>query len=199
MKCLLGERAFSLCPQARFRKLSEEQAMKFTLGKKLALGFGVILALMVVSSTMSYLKSAAIKQIQDAALDRRVPSLDTARKLKGDLNQTASKARQAMLAGTDAKRREEAKKLLDDAWNAIDKDIAKLDELAPGWTVQAHRDQLAEIKKQLPKLHEFEDRAIEQAASGERDAIVKAGNDFSDKAIPVNDAIKAALGDMEAS
>ena len=40
--------------------------MKLTLGKKLGLGFGVILALMVLSATMSYLKSSDIKQTQDA-------------------------------------------------------------------------------------------------------------------------------------
>ena len=170
--------------------------MRLTLGKKLGLGFGVILALMVVSTVMSYIKSADIKQTQNAILEVRVPSVVTARSLQRDLNQTASKTRQAMLAGTEAKRREDAKKLVDEAWSAIDKDIARMDELSPNWTLQANRDRLATMKIQLPKLHEFEDRAIEQAASTERNALVQAGNDFSDKAIPVNDAIKAALGDM---
>ena len=170
--------------------------MKLTLGKKLGLGFGVILALMVLSATMTYLKSADITRTQDAILTVRVPSLNAARELQRDLNQTASKARQAMLSGTDTSRKEESKKLLDESWNAIQKDIAKMEQLEAGWTLQANRDRLAEMKKQLPKLHEFEDRGIEQASGSERDAIAKAGSDFSDKAIPVNDAIKAALGDM---
>src|SRR5208337_4863225 len=170
--------------------------MKVTLGKKLGLGFGVILALMVVSAVLNYVKSAEIKQTQDAILNVRMPTLDTARKLQMDLNQTASKTRQAMLAGAEAKRRTDAQNLLDNAWSAIEKDIARMDELEPGWTLQVNRDRLAEMKRQLPLLHEFESRAIEQAAGGERDAISKAGNDFSDKAIPVNDAIKASLGDM---
>jgi methyl-accepting chemotaxis protein len=170
--------------------------MKLTLGKKLGLGFGVILALMVLSAAMTYLRSADIKQTQDALLTRRVPTLDTARKLQTELNQTASKTRQAILAGTDARRKAEAKKLLDDAWDAIHQDVARMDELAPAWTVQANRDRLAQMKLQLPKLRELEDQAIEQAAGGAKDAIVKAGNDFSDKAIPVNDAIKATLGEM---
>ena len=170
--------------------------MKLTLGKKLGLGFGVILALMVLSATMTYLKSADITRTQDAILTVRVPSLNAARELQRDLNQTASKARQAMLSGTDTSRKEESKKILDESWNAIQKDIAKMEQLEAGWTLQANRDRLAEMKKQLPKLHEFEDRGIEQASGSERDAIAKAGSDFSDKAIPVNDAIKAALGDM---
>jgi methyl-accepting chemotaxis protein len=170
--------------------------MKLTLGRKLGSGFGAILALMVISAALSYVKSADIKRTQDAILDIRMPSLDAARSLQRDLNQTASKTRQAMLAGTEAKRRDDGKKLLDDAWAAIDKDIARMDTLSSNWTLQANRDRLAEMKRQLPRLREFEDNAIEHSASTERDAIVKAGNDFSDQAIPVNDAIKAALGDM---
>ncbi|MGB8012835.1 MAG: methyl-accepting chemotaxis protein [Terriglobales bacterium] len=174
--------------------------MRLTLGRKLGLGFGVILALMVFSGVMIYSRSADIKRTQDAILDTRVPTLDAARELQRDLNQTASKARQAVLAGTNTVRREEGKKLLDDAWSAIEKkDIAKMDQLEPGWTLQENRDRLAELKKQLPKLHEFEDQAIEQAAGTGRDAVVKAGDDFSDKAIPVNDAIKASLGGMAES
>ncbi len=50
------------------RLLKEEKEMKLTLGKKLGLSFGVILALMVFSATMSYKKSADIRQSQDATL-----------------------------------------------------------------------------------------------------------------------------------
>ncbi len=170
--------------------------MKLTVGRKLGLGFAVILALMVSSAVLSYFKSAEIKQNQDFILITRAPTLDAARELQRDLNQSASKTRQGLLAGTDAKRRNESKELLDQSWTAIEKDMARLDQLEPGWVLQANRDRLAEMKRQLPLLHELENRALEQAASGERDAIVKAGNDFSDQAIPVNNAIKLSLGDM---
>src|SRR5579864_1999318 len=170
--------------------------MRFTIGKKLGLGFGAILALMGLSAVLSFIKSADIKLVQDAILDVREPSVVAARSLQRDLNQTASKTRQAMLAGTEAKRRAEAKKLLDEAWSAIDADLARMDELSAAWTLQANRDRLAAIKIELPKLRRFEDAAIEQAESNDRNTLVQAGNDFSDKAIPVNDAIKAALGDM---
>jgi hypothetical protein len=39
--------------------------MKHTLGKKLGLGFGVILALTVLSATLAYVKASAMKEIQD--------------------------------------------------------------------------------------------------------------------------------------
>jgi len=171
-------------------------AMKLTLGKKLGLGFGAILALMVLSAVMSYFKSADIKRTQDAVLDVRVPSLDVGRRLQRDLNQTASKTRQAILAGTQPARKEEAKHALDAAWGEVEKDLAKMDELSANWILQANRDRLAEIKKQAPLLREVEESSINRASSGDRDAIVKGGDEISDKGIPVNNAIKASLGDM---
>jgi methyl-accepting chemotaxis protein len=111
--------------------------MKLTLGKKLGLGFGVILALMVLSSTMTYLKASNIKQNEDRALDIRVPSVEAAKNLQRDLNMTQNKGRQTVLAGTDPTRREAAKKLFDGAWGAVEKDVAAIDELAPKWTLQA--------------------------------------------------------------
>jgi hypothetical protein len=52
--------------------------MKLTLGKKLGLSFGVVLALMVFSSTIGYLKAGNITRSQDAAFEVRVPSLEAA-------------------------------------------------------------------------------------------------------------------------
>jgi methyl-accepting chemotaxis protein len=173
--------------------------MKLTLGKKLGLGFGVILALMVFSAALSYVKLADVKQNQDLAFEVRFPSQEAARVLQRDLNQAGNKGRQAILAGGDPARREAAKKLADDNWIAIDKDVARLDELAPGWNLQANRDRLAELKNKIPAFREVQDAMIARAASGERDAIVKAGNDYSDQAIPINNAIKKSLEDAAES
>src|SRR5580704_2895537 len=129
-----------------------EREMKFTLGKKLGLGFGVILCLMVFNSAISYLKSSTIKQSQDFTFELRYPTLETARRLQRDLNQTQSKGRQVILAGAEPAKREAGRKLFEEAWNDIDKEIAQLDELAPKWALQSNRDDLREIKKVLPAL-----------------------------------------------
>jgi len=156
--------------------------MKLTLGKKLGLGFGVILALMVLTTSLTYIESANIKRTQDAILDVRVPSLEVGRRLQRDLNQTASKTRQGILAGTQPARRQEAKQMLDAAWGEVDKDIAKMDELSPNWLLQENRDRLAEIKRQVPILKEVEETSINLASSGDREALVKGGDWISDRA-----------------
>src|SRR5258708_8442514 len=129
-----------------------KRKMKLTLAKKLGLGFAVILALMVFTATMSYLKSDNIRESQDVTFELRFPSLEAARTLQRDLNQSQSKGRQTVLAGTEPARREEAKKLFDETWSDIEKDTTPLDELPPKWILQPNRDHLNQIKKQLPFL-----------------------------------------------
>ena len=173
--------------------------MKLTLGKKLGLGFGAVLALMVLSSTMTYVKSSDIKQSQDKALDVRFPSLKAAVKLLGDVNQSQSKGRQVILAGAQTDRREAARKIFDANWGTIDKDVAEMEELAPHWSLQANRDRLGEIKKQLPQLRAVQETAMSHAVGGERDAVVNAGNEFTDKATTFAEAIKTTATALEES
>jgi methyl-accepting chemotaxis protein len=172
------------------------EKMKLTLGKKIGIGFGIVLALMVVSATMGYLKSSDIRQKQDAAFEVRVPSLKAAIRLQRDLNQTQVKGRQAILAGTETARLKEATKLFDGTWSDVEKDMAGMDRLAPQWSDQENRDRLAEIKKQLPLLRAVQEAAIKHAASGKRNAVSKAGNDSADQATPINIAMKKSLGSM---
>ena len=170
--------------------------MKLTLGKKLGVGFGTILFLLVFIATASYIKSNHIRQSQDAAFEVRIPSLEAAIKLQRDLNQTQVKGRQAILAGTEADRLEPTKKLFDGTWSDVEKDIAAMDELAPKWSLQVSRDQLDEIKKQLPLLRAVQEAAIKHAADGGRDAVIQAGNESADHATPINIAMKQSLGSM---
>jgi len=171
--------------------------MRFTLGRKLGFGFGAILALMTISAILMYLKSSEVNRIQTSMIQVGMPSLETARRLERDLNQTASKCRQAILAGTQTTRRDQAEKLLDQAWGVIEEqDLAALEQLSPKWTIQGNRDRLAEIKRQVPVLKQVEESSIQRASSGDRDALVEGGNEISDKGIAVNDAIKKALGDL---
>jgi methyl-accepting chemotaxis protein len=182
--------------QVRFHKLSEEKEMKLTLGKKLGLGFGVILALMVFSATMTYLKSDDIKQNENHALELRFPTLITATKLQRDMNGATNKGREVILAGAETERRAAAMKLFEGAWGAVEKDMSEMDELAPKWTHQANRDHLAEVKQQLPLLRAAQEAAMNVAAGGERDAVIKAGHEYAEHATTANETIKKIVGTM---
>jgi methyl-accepting chemotaxis protein len=173
--------------------------MQFTLGRKLGLGFGVILALMVLSALLTHIKATAIRETQIRATTIRLPSVTDLKDLQRDLNQVQSKGRQVILAGAQTERRQAAQKLFEGNWDEIDKDIAALDELAPKWLLQANRDRLLEIKRQLPALREFQEEAMKKAANSDHDAVLKAGNDFADTATVSVEAIKTSLGGIAES
>jgi len=170
--------------------------MKLTLGKKLALGFGVILALMVLSTVLTYVKAGAMKETQDRETTVRMPTISALKDLQRDLNQSQSKGRQAILAGSESARWEAAKKIFDLNWDEVGKDVARLDELSPKWNLQANGERLAEVKKQLPALRQVQEAAMKHAVGTERDAVIKAGNEFADQATPVTEAMKIPLGEV---
>lgn len=173
--------------------------MRLTIGRKIAAGFAVILFLIVVNTLLSYIKMADIRKNEEQITDVRIPSLEAARNLQRDLNQTQSKGRQFILAGGEAKRRDAARKLFDDAWGDIERDVATLDRVSPRWILQANRDRLADIKSHLEPLRQIQEAAMARAASSQHDAVVMAGNDFADKATAATEPIKASLNDLSES
>jgi methyl-accepting chemotaxis protein len=167
--------------------------MKLTIGKKLVAAFGVVLALIILSSALCQFRAQEIRSVVDRLFNVRFPTVENLRSLQRDLNQTMSEGRQAVLAGTEPARRDAARKLFDSAWAEIEKDITNLNGLAPHWTLDENRSRLAYIKEQLPKLREAQEDAMNLAAAGTPDAIVKGGNAFADRATVANEAIKQSL------
>jgi len=170
--------------------------MKLTLGKKLAIGFGAILALMVASAATSILKVSQMRAMQEYMMDNRMPTLDAARRLERDVHETGNKARQAILAGSQSERRQAAMDRYQQTWENIDKDLAALSEYSSAWKLQQNRDRLATVKEQLPRLRQLQQQIIESAASHANGAVETAGNNYADNATPVSDAITRTLGDL---
>jgi methyl-accepting chemotaxis protein len=170
--------------------------MRLTLGKKLGAGFGAVMALIVLNTALTFVKADAIKDIQDEAMTVRAPTISSLKDVQRDLNQTQNKGRQAILAGAEPDRREAAEKLFDAAWNDVESDLARLADLSPKWIMQANRDRLTATKSQLPGLRKVQQAAMQHAASSERDAILKAGNEFADQATVATESIKKPLREM---
>jgi methyl-accepting chemotaxis protein len=173
--------------------------MKFTLGKKLGLGFGIILVLMVFSSALSYRKSLEIKQIEHFILASRLPSIQAVNHLQDNLDYSGSKTRQAILAGTEPERREDAQKRFNGAWDRIDKTVGELEGLSQQWLLQENKDLLTQIKQALPKIHESQQAQIDSAKGGEKNAVIQAGDGYADKVTPVLDATTKTIAQLSDS
>jgi len=170
--------------------------MKLTVGKKLGFGFSAILALMVLGGVLNYERASTIREESEAAMNVRFPLIRLCTEMQRDLNQTQSKARQVILSAGQADHREAAKRIYDASWGDIQKDLAAMEEMAPHFTLQANRDRVAELKRQLPVLHEVEEVILARSNNGDRDAIVRAGSEFAEKVTPAADGIRKPLGDM---
>jgi len=170
--------------------------MKFSVGAKLGLGFAGVLVFTVGIGILSYAKVKEAQTLEEYVLTSRVPTIERDRDLQSNLNFVASKARQAILAGTDANRKGAALTAYNEGWANIDKDLRDLAELSSTWKLQQNRNRLAHIRELVPKYKQISDEAVEQAAGHSADGVVKAGDFFSDRAIEVNNSIKQNLGDM---
>lgn len=170
--------------------------MKLTVGKKLGLGFGIILTFMVGSTVITYEQSEKVKRTEDLILQVRVPTLTASRELQRDMNQAASKARQTVLAADSPVRRAKAQRLLDAAWIDIDKDLARLDELSTRWNTPENLDRLSEIHRLVPEYRQIQAEIVQSTSSGEQSGVLAAGAEMEVKTLVVNDQIKKALGEM---
>ncbi|HVI08480.1 MAG TPA: MCP four helix bundle domain-containing protein [Candidatus Binatia bacterium] len=167
--------------------------MKVSLGKKLGLGFGAVLSLMAASTLAAYWRISQVEHTQSHLMTLRIPTLDATQQLQRDLFQTASKSRQAILAGAQDERRKDALRRFDDIWAKVDKDIAVLADLSTGFVVAENREHVMRIKEKAPHLREVQRATIDMAASGGAEGVVKAGNEYADRATPLNDSL---VGDL---
>src|SRR5271170_611305 len=158
--------------------------MKLTLGKELGLGFGTILVLMLISAGISYFKLADISQAEQNILEVRAPTIEACKDLQAHLQEAASEARHGILAGEDPARRAVAAASFASAWESIEKDAGALQELSSKWGLQENRDKLATIKARLHGVQQRQQLLMNAAASGERDAAARAGNEYADKLAP---------------
>ena len=170
--------------------------MKLTLGKKLLLGFGTVLALLLVSSVLTYRKSMEIQEIEHFILSSRVPSIQAIAQLQDALDYSGSKARQTILAATDAARKDDGQKRFNGAWDRIDKSIGKLNELSARWPLQENKDRLSKIKEDLPGIRAAQQATIDTASGHVRDEVITGGNDYADKVTPVLDATNKVVGEL---
>jgi len=170
--------------------------MRLTLGRKIGIGFATVLGLSALGTVATFQSLGAMRETESRALTIRVPTIVACKDLQRDLNQTQSKGRQVILAGSQAARKQEAQVVFEKNWSDVETDISRIDQLAPLWTEDDNRTHLAEIKKHLPLLRDAQESAMKVASGGHAKAVTKAGNQFADQATPETEAIKASLSGM---
>jgi methyl-accepting chemotaxis protein len=144
--------------------------MKFTIGRKLGLGFAVVLIVMVCSSTLTYWKISDMRSREEAMINVRIPSLAYSLELSGQMSASASRTREYILMADDAELAAKARGAVEASEKAIDLDLQKLQEISQHFVLQANRDRvkaLAERNEEGKKLNDevFRIRKANNAAS----------------------------------
>jgi methyl-accepting chemotaxis protein len=173
--------------------------MRVSVRAKLSLGFGVITVLVLISVTLVYLKLTDIRRRVDMVNEVAMPSLDASRRLQTDFRYIASKARQAILAGTEPGRLAKALETYEKAWGTLGSDVATLKKLSAAWAEDKDRDRLRGIEERLPKMRQDQQGAIELASGGGHEQVIRAGDVYADQVTPASDGVTKSADELCAS
>lgn len=126
--------------------------MRISIGNKLKLGFGLVLCLMVISSTLSFIQLNKIATIENRVVELRFPTIVNGRDLLNGINQSLADLRGYMILGAEPDVGDKFKNNREQAWESIDKAVSELDRFAHNWTVPENIKQLATLKATIEEF-----------------------------------------------
>ncbi|MCP5077189.1 MAG: hypothetical protein GY951_03930, partial [Psychromonas sp.] len=120
---------------------------RWSVGKKLAVGFGTILFILVALVGYIEYKLTDQEAIQKQVIDLRVPTAIAGHGLVNGINYSLAALRGYMILGKD-----KFKVQRNEAWSDIDKQLAVMTKMSANWTVPENIKQLAQLKEVLQRF-----------------------------------------------
>ena len=123
--------------------------MKITLGKKLGLGFGIVIVLMIINAIIGRMKIDELGVIQDRLTEVRQPTLLAGRDMLNGINASLAALRGYMILGNDPKKAELFVSQRNNAWQEIDSALSKFSNFSQNWTDPSNVESLNQVKLEL--------------------------------------------------
>ncbi len=123
--------------------------MKLTMGKKLGLGFGSIIFLMIVSTVIGQMKIAELGDVQNRVTGLRFPTVVTGRDMINGINHSLAALRGYMILGDDASNAKKFKADRAKAWQEINGALDEYTKFSENWTDPVNLERLNQIKLEL--------------------------------------------------
>jgi methyl-accepting chemotaxis protein len=139
---------------------------RFTIGKKLAAGFGLMMALMLFSATFAYTKMVKATGIQERIRDFRYPATVDAAKIQAAIGDAAGALRAYVLFGSDPKDAEHFKSMRAEAWRASQSATMDLTKVTHDFGTATESEEVSSIQSMLRNHQQLQDK-IEQLAMGQ--------------------------------
>jgi len=137
-------------------------AFRLTIGRKLNLGFGVVLVVLVALSVVTYLQVSRLVDSQRVAMDEVVPTETIALSLRGQVHAALSAHRGYLILGLA-----ELKHDRESIWEDIDAKAAELAEVVASQRDQAAVAMVAELESVLEDFKASQAEIIEVAHTPE--------------------------------
>jgi methyl-accepting chemotaxis protein len=141
--------------------------MKLSIAKKLGLGFGAIMIVMVVSAIITSVNLRSMNHNVTKMLDEATPAVRACDRLMSATNQSLAALRGYLILGDDPKDAKSYKADRADAWRDIDAAFSDLDRYAQRWDEEKDRRNVAQIKHLLDELRNAQQK-IEDVAHTKR-------------------------------
>jgi methyl-accepting chemotaxis protein len=143
-----------------------ESRFRLTIGKKLAAGFGVLIALMLFSAAFAYTKMVRGATLQERIQLYRYPATVDAARIQTEIGEAGGALRAYVLFGSDPKDAEHFKSARAEAWHLADAATGDLTKIAQSYGAPAESDEASSIASMLKAHQQLQDK-IEQLAMGQ--------------------------------
>ena len=140
--------------------------MKFTIGNKLALSFGVIVGLMTLSSALVYYNILAMQRNIDAVVEEATPTVRACDLALNGVNRTLAALRGYIILGIDLTQAEYFKTNRAEAWQEIDDSFSKLKVFSDRWD-GTDRQGVAEAQRDIETLRTSQQKIEDIAQTAE--------------------------------
>lgn len=157
---------------------------RFTIGRKLGAGFGLLIALMLFSSAFAYTKMIRASGLQDRIREYRYPATVDAAKIQAAIGDAGGALRAYVLFGSDPKDAEHFKSMRAGAWNVAEVAAADLTKITQAFGKNSESEETTSIASKLDAHRQLQDN-IEHLAMGQ-------GNDAMGRAYDMLKADESA-------
>jgi signal transduction histidine kinase len=120
--------------------------LNLNVNRRLLLGFGIMICVMFVVSSYTFLHLKSIERLESRLLDIRVPTVLAGARLENGINLSSAGLRGYIILGKDPEKAKAMKKLRAAGWTEIDDAINEMRKLSKSWTNSTNIINLSRIE-----------------------------------------------------
>lgn len=167
--------------------------MQFTIGKKLGMGFALILVLMVLSAWIAYWRIKDMEHSTTTVVEESFPNVSACLSIQNSLNRSLAALRGYMILGDDKTAAARFKKQRSEAWTAIDTEMQRLEQFYKGTGTPEERRHFSIVQSTLPELRKAQ-QEIEDVAQSDNNIV--AHQILTEQAAPKSQEVLQAITRM---